>query len=79
MPTIDRDPDDLSTARSRPLMRRCDDCAMEICEGTMCRACSETRRLLPRYLSLVRGRTHVRQLLAELDELDVAAGMALRR
>lgn len=79
MPRMDDDPDGISTARSRPLTRRCDDCAMEICEGTMCRACSETRRLLPRFLRLVRGRAHVRQLLAELDELDAAVGMTPRR
>jgi len=72
--------DDLATAKARPLMRRCKDCATEIIESgdAHCRSCSETRRLLPRFLCLTSGRAHVRALLSEQDALDsaIAAGRA---
>jgi len=70
------DPDTIATAKSLPLRLRCEDCAADIGECTLCRACSETRRLLPRYLSLVRGRALVRKMLSELDELDALADSA---
>lgn len=75
-----RDPDEFDTARSLPLTLRCSDCAAEVCDGELpcpvgdavrCRSCAETRRLLPRFLSLVRGRAHVRELLAEIDALGL--------
>jgi hypothetical protein len=65
--------DDLAaTARQRPRIRRCNDCATEIIDTEVehCRSCAETRRLLPRFLSLTIGRAHVRALLAEQDSLD---------
>jgi hypothetical protein len=66
--------DDLATARARPLTQRCKDCAVEIIESNdaHCRSCSETRRLLPRFLCLTSGRAHVRALLAEQEALDKA-------
>lgn len=78
--TEPRDPDEFATAPSLPLTRRCADCATDVCDGDLprapgeavrCRACSETRRLLPRFLSLVRGRAHVRELLAEIEDIGI--------
>ena len=63
-------PDLIDTAKTHPCRSRCEDCGVRLCEGTMCRTCSESRRLLPRFLSCARGRAHVRELLAELDALD---------
>jgi len=72
------DEDAVATARSRPVTRRCRDCAAEFVdsEGEHCRSCAETRRLLPRFLCLTSGRAHVRALLSEVDALDVAIAPA---
>ncbi len=73
------DDDAAITAKSRPLTRRCKDCAAEIIEADTehCRSCAETRRLLPRFLCLVSGREHVEELLAAQKALDAA--IAARR
>lgn len=73
--------DGLATARSRPITRRCKDCAAEFIDADAdaehCRSCAETRRLLPRFLCLISGREHVEELLAQQKALDAA--IAARR
>ncbi len=61
-----------TTARSLPIILRCRDCAAEVIGSEYCRSCSETRRLLPRFMCLTRGREYVRALLAEHDAADAA-------
>ena len=70
------DDDAAITAKSRPIMLRCKDCAAEIIDAEVeyCRACGETRRLLPRFLCLINGRKHVEDLLEIQRALDAAIG-----
>lgn len=63
-------PDLVDTVKAHPCRSRCEDCAVRLCERTICRSCSEVRSLLPRFLSCAKGRAHVRELLAEIDALD---------
>lgn len=61
-------PDEISTVACVTALPICEDCGTSICSGARCLACSEARRLLPRFLRLIVGRAHVLRMLRDLDE-----------